>query len=233
VPELTVAMPARDRERFVGAAVASVLAQRGIDFELVVVDDGSQDDTAAIVRAFGDPRIRLLSNPEPRGIAACHNRILAESDSPFVAHVDSDDVILAGALRKVVDAVARDPGVGQAHCHFFHLDAEGRVDRAAFRRLRSQLLARRGPALDYRRELSMGGTVINHLRTYRREVFADVGPFNEALAFDVDHEMGLRIAHRHRFALVPEFLYAGSGCASSGSAWPCGARSCRASPITS
>ena len=61
--------------------------------------------------------------------------------------------------------------------------------------------------MDYRRELLIQGTVINHLRTYRREVFDKVGLFNEQLRFAEDYEMALRIIDKFAIKLVPEFLY--------------------------
>src|SRR5437879_11278438 len=117
MPELTVAMPAYNTGRYIGEAIESVLRQEGVDFELVVVDDGSADDTVRVVRGFPSPRIRLIENGARRGIAHCHNVVLERSTAPFLAHVDSDDLILPGALRKLVAAVRSAPRVGQAYCH--------------------------------------------------------------------------------------------------------------------
>jgi len=76
MPELTVAMPAYNTGRYIGEAIESVLRQEGVDFELVVVDDGSADDTVRVVRGFPSPRIRLIENGARRGIAHCHNVVL-------------------------------------------------------------------------------------------------------------------------------------------------------------
>ena len=206
MPEVTVSMPAFNTADYIGEAIRSVLAQDDVDFELIVLDDASEDKTAEVVNTFRDPRIRLLRNTHRRGISFCHNRILDESTSPFIAHVDSDDLILPGALRKLVDAVRSDPEVGQAHCHFIRVDENGRTTREIYRRHFSHL-SKRNQGIDYHQELMIGGTVINALRTYRREVFDAVGRFNEELHWHEDHEMALRIADRFRFRLVPEFLY--------------------------
>jgi len=61
--------------------------------------------------------------------------------------------------------------------------------------------------MDYKRELLVRGTVTNHLRTYRREVFEELGCFNERLRYSEDYEMALRIIDRYTIKLVPEFLY--------------------------
>jgi hypothetical protein len=99
------------------------------------------------------------------------------------------------------------PAIGQAYCHFFDIDDQGWTTQEACRQRRKSFLRNRPVNLDYKRELLVRGTIINHLRTYRREVFAVVGLFNETLRYGVDYEMALRIFDRFYIALVPEFLY--------------------------
>lgn len=205
--ELTVSMPAYDTGKYIGKAIESVLCQDGVDFELVVVDDGSNDGTAEIVRSFKDPRIRLIRNHVNRGIAYCHNLVIEKSSSPFIAHVDSDDVLLPGALKKMIGAMKSGSNIGQAHCYFFCIDENGRTTREAFRKTRMRLLRNMHPNMDYKRQLIVHGSVMNALRTYRREVFSVVGMFNERLRYGVDHEMALRIVDKYDIKLVPEFLY--------------------------
>src|SRR5262245_10317185 len=115
-PEITVAMPAHDRAALIGAAIRSVLAQDDVELELIGVDGGSTDDTAAVVASFADPRIVVLRNQVRRGVAHCHNQVVAKSRAPFIAHVDSDDMVMPGALRKMVDRLSASTDHGQAHC---------------------------------------------------------------------------------------------------------------------
>jgi glycosyltransferase involved in cell wall biosynthesis len=200
-------MPARNAARFIGAAIDSVLRQEGIELELIVVDDCSDDGTADVVESIRDRRLRLLRNPQRRGIGACHNLVLRYSRAPYIAHVDADDLILPGALRKLVDAVAGDPRAGQSHCYFFDIDRDGNATRGSFRRRWHLLRQRRPPGLDYRRALLVEN-VTNALRTYRRSALDAAGAFDERLPFAVDYDMALRIVDRDRIALAPEFLYA-------------------------
>jgi GT2 family glycosyltransferase len=208
MPELTVSMPAYNTAKYIGAAIESVLRQRGVDFELMVVDDASQDDTARVARSFKDPRVRVFVNRVHLGISACHNLVIQRSNAPFIAHVDSDDIVLPHAFRKLVAELASDSTIGQVHCYFLEIDESGKTTGAAVRARRNRLLATRPPGMDYKRELIVRGTVTNHLRTYRREVFQTVGYFNESLGYAEDYEMALRIVDRYKIKLVPEFLYA-------------------------
>lgn len=207
VPRLTVAMPAYNAGRFIGEALESVLRQDGVDLEVVVVDDGSDDDTAAVTARIDDPRLRLERNGRRRGIAACHNRILASTDRPFVAHVDADDRILPGALVKMVDALEAHPRAGLAHCDFYDTDALGRQDEDANRARREVFATLRPPDVDHRAGLRWNASFTNHLRTYRRSALEQLGGFNESLPFGVDYDMALRILENWEIAFVPEFLY--------------------------
>jgi glycosyltransferase involved in cell wall biosynthesis len=197
MPELTVSMPARNTGKYIREAVESVLGQEGVDLELIVVDDASEDDTREVVRSFKDPRVRLIENEKQMGISYCHNLVIEESGSPFIAHVDSDDTVLPGALRKMTDALKGSPGIGQAHCPFLIIGREGEIIR------RSAIT----PDIDYKRELLVRGGVMNSLRTYRRAVFGVVGKFDETLKYGEDYEMALRIIDRYDIKQVPEYLY--------------------------
>ena len=208
MPELTVSMPAFRAGPFIEAAIESVLEERDIDLELVVVDDGSGDDTARAAQRCGDARLRVLCNETRRGIGYCHNRVIEESSSPIIAHVDADDFILPGALRALTEAVLDSSDVGQAFCDFFPVDADGVTTPEARERWLIHLRAARRHERDVPRALLVHGMVVNHLRTYRREVFDLVGRFDEGLSYAVDYEMALRIAERYQFAYVPEPLYA-------------------------
>ncbi|MGD8967069.1 MAG: glycosyltransferase, partial [Anaerolineae bacterium] len=206
--ELTVSMPAYNTAQYIGAAIQSVLRQEGVDFELIVVDDGSSDNTAEVVQSFNDPRVRLLRNERRMGIGFCHNLVIRESTSPFIAHVDSDDLVLPGAFAGVLNKLRSSPRMGQVHCYFFDVDAHGRTTRDAFRKRREHFVQSRTPGMDYKRELLRRGSISNGLRTYRRRVFQDIGGFNEKLRFGIDYEMALAIADKYDIGLVPEFLYA-------------------------
>lgn len=207
VPRIDVAMPARNAERWIGAALESVIDQRGVDLHVFVVDDASDDRTADIAARFAGPRVTLLTNDARRGIGACHNRVVEAGSATLIAHVDADDVIEPGALLELATAVTSSPSVGQAYCDFFPIDEGGVSDpelRASWAGLFEQV--RSGP-IDYPRELVAHGMVVSALRTYRREAIERVGPFDESLPWAVDYEMALRIAEDYDFAHVPKMLY--------------------------
>jgi glycosyltransferase involved in cell wall biosynthesis len=92
IPDVSVIIPVFNRERLVGRAVASLTRQTLYNIEIIVVDDGSTDGTAAAVARIDDQRVRLVIHPENRGIPAARNSGLAEARGRYIAWLDSDDV---------------------------------------------------------------------------------------------------------------------------------------------
>lgn len=197
MPELTVSMPAYNTGKYISEAIESLLRQDGVDFELIVVDDGSQDNTAEVVESFKDPRIKLIRNTNNMGIGYCHNLVIEQSKSPFIAHVDSDDFVLPGAFKKMSDLLKSSSNIGQVHCNYIVIDEMGSVLK----------YLNCAPDLNYKREILLRGGLTNHLRIYRKEVFDTVGKFNQNLKYSVDCEMALRIIDKYDIKLVPEYLY--------------------------
>lgn len=90
-PAVSVIIPSYNRAHMLGTAINSVLAQVFQDWELIVVDDGSTDNTEEVVHAFGDERIRYIRQGRNSGASAARNRCLAVSRGRYVAFLDSDD----------------------------------------------------------------------------------------------------------------------------------------------
>jgi glycosyltransferase involved in cell wall biosynthesis len=125
-PPVTVLLPVHNGERFVGEAVAGILAQTWRDFELIVVDDASTDDTARIVASTGDPRVTLLRMPVQAGVAASLNEGLRVAHGEFVARQDADDVSLPLRLERQLDAFAADPSLALVGTRAERIDEHGR-----------------------------------------------------------------------------------------------------------
>lgn len=106
MPKVSVIIPAYNAEAFLSEAIESVLAQSFQDFEVIVIDDGSTDDSARIANSFGG-NVFCLSQ-ENRGLAAARNRGIAESKGELIALLDADDYWLAEKLEKQVELLERE-----------------------------------------------------------------------------------------------------------------------------
>lgn len=110
-PLVTVLMPVYNGERHLAAALDSILAQTFVDFELLVIDDGSTDDSAAIVQHYADSRIRLERSKCNLGVVAALNRGLGLARGEFIARMDCDDISLPTRLTRQVEFLSHHPEV--------------------------------------------------------------------------------------------------------------------------
>lgn len=109
-PLFSVVIPVFNRSKVIGVAIKSVLSQGCQDFEIVVVDDGSKDDTCAAVESFGDPRIRLIRQANSGGSAA-RNRGIDAAEGRYIAFLDSDDKFLPTHLGAMLDLLQQGPKI--------------------------------------------------------------------------------------------------------------------------
>ena len=120
---VSVVMPAYNRGYIIAESIASVLRQTYRDFELIIIDDGSQDDTRQVVSRFTDPRIRYLRHEQNRGCSAAYNTGLAQAAGQFVAILDSDDLWKPERLAKALDFLYRHPETDVVFTDFEKLSA--------------------------------------------------------------------------------------------------------------
>lgn len=127
---VSIAMPAYNAEKWIGAAIESVLAQTHANWELFVVNDGSTDGTAKVMRAFKDPRIILL-HKENGGIGSARNMALERIKGSFFCCLDADDVLPPRSLEARLQVFRNDPGMSIVDGKVLFLDSElKRVTRA-------------------------------------------------------------------------------------------------------
>lgn len=99
---VSVIMPAYNVENYIGEAIQSVLNQTYQKFELIIVDDGSTDETWEIIQSFNDPRIIQVRHPQNKGVAEARNTALKAAKGKWVALIDSDDIWLPERLEKLI-----------------------------------------------------------------------------------------------------------------------------------
>ncbi len=213
-PSLSVIVCTYNRASYLPACLGSLRAAGVPDLEIVVVDDGSTDDTKAVVEKLTGPDLRYVYQTN-KGLSTARNTGIAIARGRYVAYLDSDDLWLPGVAPKLIHFLDQHPNVGVAFTEAkVGNEAEGftpwtewagrdefkqlphtvvdgfRVfDRAAFHR---QLI---------RRNLVFTGAVFQ-----RRDVLTEAGGFNPKLNAAGDWELYLRFAARHVFAFCPDPL---------------------------
>ncbi len=125
-PVVSVILPVHNGEKHIAEAIGSILSQSWTDFELLVIDDGSTDNTVELVTSFDDKRIRLLQLGRNYGLIHVLNLGVQESKGEFIARMDSDDVSLPDRLRCQIDFLRRNPECGVCGSWAICIDKEGR-----------------------------------------------------------------------------------------------------------
>jgi glycosyltransferase involved in cell wall biosynthesis len=194
---VSVVIPAFNRVDDIGRALDSVLAQTFQDFEIVVVDDGSTDGSAAFVESRGSAKVRLIRLPDNRGAAAARNTGVAAAAGRYVAFLDSDDTWEPVKLALQVTALERAAAPFLACSTDFYLWHEGR-----------RTLVRTGltPAR-FRKDILFGCSISpGSTLMVARDAFAQVGPFNESLRRLEDWDWLLRYVEHGEMLFVPQPL---------------------------
>jgi glycosyltransferase involved in cell wall biosynthesis len=111
IPIVSIIMSMRDSAATLNSAIRSIIWQTLTDWELVLIDDGSRDDSATRVAAFGDPRIRIIRHEESRGLACRLNEAVRLARGEFTARMDADDICYPERLAVQVGVLRSDPGI--------------------------------------------------------------------------------------------------------------------------
>jgi glycosyltransferase involved in cell wall biosynthesis len=195
-PRITVIIPTYNRAGLLGRAVRSVLAQTYADFELIIADDASTDETENVVRSFGDPRIVFVRREENGGNAVARNLGLRHARGAYITFLDSDDEFLPGFLEAVVaalDGTAEEVGFVWTGRYLVFTTETGAVRAKEVDRPLPRSLDRYISFLAQFR----GGT--NRGLTVKRRCFDEVGAFDERLRAAVDTDFVLRLVQRYSY----------------------------------
>ncbi|CAM2830066.1 glycosyltransferase family 2 protein [Rariglobus hedericola] len=117
-PAITVLMPVHNAAPFVRAAIDSILTQSWTEFEFLIIDDGSSDDSLAVIKGIADPRIRLVEQKPNQGIVSTLNSGLALARGRYIARMDADDLALPGRLEQQFNFMESHPEVGLCGTYF-------------------------------------------------------------------------------------------------------------------
>ncbi|HEX4956322.1 MAG TPA: glycosyltransferase [Thermoanaerobaculia bacterium] len=190
-PRVSVVLAARDRRELLAQALESALAQEGPPLEVVVVDDGSGEETRSWLRAraAAEPRLRVVRQ-EPSGVGAARARGLVEAQGEVVVVLDSDDLLVPGAVARLDAALEGRPEVALFYGDVWELHADGRR------------VHRRYPAFASPRALLWATFLLPRVpfkhsgMAFRRAVALALGSYDPELPLKVDVDLFLRFLHR-------------------------------------
>jgi glycosyltransferase involved in cell wall biosynthesis len=197
-PLVSVIVPTYNRAHVVPRAIASVFNQTFTDFELLIVDDGSTDDTLAAVQAFASPRMRYLSHKENSGASSARNTGIKASRGDYIAFLDSDDEWAPSKLEEQVALFSKmGSDVGVIYSGFYYKNTFSDKKKVFCLNLQGNIhhtLVVRNPGLNTSSAL------------LKKVCFQHCGLFDESLPASEDWELFIRISEKYHFYPVKKPL---------------------------
>jgi glycosyltransferase involved in cell wall biosynthesis len=197
MPEVSVIIPTYNSAQFLDEALQSVFDQTFKDFEVIVIDDGSTDQTKQVLEKYGD-RIRYIFQ-ENGGPAKARNRGIKESSGKYVAFLDADDVWLPLKLEKQVNTFRHHPELAMVFTEHSSFNEKG-VFQTSLGKKKKLLNG------DIARNIFLHSGVATPTVMVRKEVFSKIGLFEEELQMAEDDNMWIRIAANFKVELIDESL---------------------------
>lgn len=211
MPKISVVIPSFNHAQFLPDAVNSVLQQTEHDMELIVVDDGSRDNSLEVLSRFKDPRLKVFPQ-DNQGAHAAINRGLSLACGEYLAVLNSDDVYHTQRIENLVAILEHDPNVGLASSYIEVIDSNSKVlgIKHGYQDLEPWQLDH--PEYSFRNDDDLRSALLteNYLSTtsnlvFTRSVFEKVGSFRK-LRYAHDWDFIQRLSMHAQLALVPEAL---------------------------
>lgn len=203
-PLVSIVLNVYNGADYLAACIRSVLAQRYQNFEFIIVDDASSDNTLEVIRSFDDPRIRCIARKERRHICYTINEGLAQAKGEWIAHIDHDDVWTPDKLEKQVAYVLAHPNVGACFSQVDLIDGEGRVINDRFPDIHRMFCTGYATRKEWVRRFFYEGNCLSYSSSLlRRDLAVEQNLFCRQLH---DFEMWCRILPKTDFYVYPEAL---------------------------
>jgi glycosyltransferase involved in cell wall biosynthesis len=204
-PKISVCIPVYNGSNYIAESIESVLAQTYKDFELIVVDNCSTDNTKEIVSNFHDPRLNYIRNKKNFGIVVNHNRCLELAKGEYVCIWHHDDVMLPDNLKFKVNLLDEQPEVGFVHSNLIIIDDKGEVvaPEIWYEGSRHDYIEDGLTAFKkYLSYLPYGASLFIGSVLARRSCYEKVGQFSVELPYCLDSEMWLRMMLFYKIACI-------------------------------
>lgn len=198
-PTVSIITAAFNAGRFIGPFIRSILAQTWTDFELIIVDDASQDNTVDIVESFRDPRVRLIRHARNQGPGEARNTAIEVATGKYLAVADADDLNMPARLEKQVAFLETHPEVDVVGSNMYFFNEAGEIIGG---------LTNAGTTHDtFWRQLKWE-MPLSHPTIMAKAAWLKKYKYRTEYPRAQDRELFYRAYRKSRFAHIPEFLYA-------------------------
>lgn len=196
LPLVTIGLPVYNGERTVTDAVRSVLAQTYQNWELIIVDDGSTDNTREIVERLSDSRIRIDVEDNNHGLSSCLNKIARLSRGDFIARLDADDLLHPERIERQVEYMLANQKVDALGCSMYLMDNSNRVYGV-----------RKSIPVVHTVKSALRRSPLMHATVMTRREWSMRHPYDESFRRAQDRELWCRTIVTSNFTNLPASLY--------------------------
>jgi glycosyltransferase involved in cell wall biosynthesis len=196
MPLVSVIIPAFNAAKYVQDCITSVLQQTFSDFEILVIDDASSDQTVMLLEQMQDPRLNIISLSENGGVSAARNEGIALAKGEFITFLDADDLWSPDKLALQVQALLDNPKAGVAYSWTYYLDDKTGLKHCIKPRVQGSVHRK---LLQKNFIGSIGSNIL-----VRAVAIEKLGGFDATLSYAEDWEFCLRLATQWEFVVVPQ-----------------------------
>jgi glycosyltransferase involved in cell wall biosynthesis len=192
MPTVSIVLPTYNGARYIRESIDSCLNQTYSDFELIVVDDCSTDETPLILKTYDDPRLQIIRHSQNAKLPGALNSGFSASQGDLLTWTSDDNRFHSNALEVMVEALQTRPDIGLVYSGCVIIDEFGN-------RVREEPV--------FPSEMIYEKNVVGACFLYRRAVYEEIGDYNEDIFRIEDYEYWLRIAQRFPISAIPDMLY--------------------------
>ncbi len=184
-----------NQERYLKKAIESCLNQSYQDFELIIIDDGSTDNSLEIADSFKDNRIKLLVQ-DNQGQSKAQIEAIKQATGHYIAWLDGDDKLDRECLRTCVEYLEDNPDTGMVYTDFLEIDESDRLRIDSYRIKQ-----------EYSYELLLVNFMVFHFRMVKKSIYDAIGGIREGYNGSEDHDLCLRISEQTKIEQIKKQLY--------------------------
>jgi glycosyltransferase involved in cell wall biosynthesis/uncharacterized radical SAM superfamily protein len=197
-PKLSVVMSVYNGEEYVESAIKSILTQTYHNYEFVIVDDASTDDTRKILKKFDDPRIKIIKNFKNIGLTKSLNKGILATKGKFIARMDADDISLPHRLEKQIYFLDNNVEYALVGSSYYRINANGET---------CELIDVLNDDKDIKKGLRTQNWFGHGSVMMRRDAILEAGGYDEAFKYAQDYDLWLKLSENNKLANMEEPLY--------------------------
>jgi glycosyltransferase involved in cell wall biosynthesis len=194
-PKISVIMSVYNGQKYLSEAIESILNQTFTDFEFIIINDASIDNSLEIIRSYDDSRIHIITNETNIGLTKSLNKAIKGARGKYNARQDADDISLPIRFAEQLSYLEQHPKVALLGTSVYHIDEQGKVLGQVI------VPVKPGDALLKENQFNHGSTIFN------KNVVVELGGYNELLKYSQDYELWLRISRHHEVSNLSRPLY--------------------------